>query len=349
MKKRVTIKDVADLANVSTATVSYVLNDVDKVSRETKNRVLEAVEKLNYYPDYTAISLSKRKSNIIGVIIPLMDDSPLSVFKNNQYYDEFISGVEFIARSQEYDIMITGGGNPKDCKNWIRKRNLDGLIFLGTFPEELYLEVKELEIPIVLIDTYEQHTKSFNNVKINDILGGYLATKHLIDLNHKDIAFVATDLELSPVDASRFQGFQKALQEAGLQVTKSFIFESQDIAFEVGMQMGQELLRRKQPITGIVTVSDVLAIGMIKAFNQYGKKVPDDYSIVGFDGLSISQYTIPSLTTVKQDIVEKGKLATDLLIKEIESPSHTNKTIELPIELIVRNSTRKVTSKNNKT
>ncbi|MBM7573015.1 LacI family DNA-binding transcriptional regulator [Aquibacillus albus] len=340
MNKKPTIKEVAKYAGVSPATVSYVLNGVKKVSNETKKRVLEAVDQLNYYPDFTAISLSKRKSNLIGIMLPLIEDTPASVFKNNFYYTEFVSGVELVSRNRKFDTMITGVGNPEECRQWVKKRNLDGLIFLGLFPEKLYNEMKTLNIPIVLIDTYEKYTNLFSNIQVNDELGGYLAASHLIELGHKDIAFIATDLKSSPVDAKRYQGYKRALQETGIKFNEKLTYQTYDITFEHGKKVAEEILKSEQKPTGIVTVSDVLAIGIMKALQMKHIQVPNDYSIVGFDDLSISEYTTPSLTTVRQDIFEKGKYAANLLINAIESEDVEHQTVELPVELIIRQSTK---------
>ncbi|MGN8648158.1 LacI family DNA-binding transcriptional regulator [Gracilibacillus sp. HCP3S3_G5_1] len=347
MEKKPTIRDVAKYANVSPATVSYVLNGVKKVSDKTKMRVLEAVDQLGYYPDFTAVSLSKKKSNLIGIMLPLTDDTPgdsmSSVLKNNLYYNEFISGVEMVARERHFDTMITGVSNPEECRKWVKKRNVDGLIFLGMFPQSIYEQVSELNIPIVLIDTYEEYTKLFNNVQIDDELGGYLATEHLLELGHKDIGFISTNLNISPVDTKRFNGFKKALKEAGLEVNQQYIYETRDITFENGMEIAERIMKdSSSTLTGIVTVSDILAIGMVKAFQYNYKHVPNDYSIVGFDDLSISTYTTPSLTTIKQDIFLKGEEAAGILMDSIEDQSLQPKTIELPVELIVRESTQKV-------
>src|SRR5690625_2193755 len=173
MKKKITIIDVEKDAGVSVATVSYVLNDVEKVSNEKKNRVLKAIEELNYRPDFTAISLSKRESKIIGVMLPVIEDSKASILKNNLYYNEIIMGVEKVANKKQYDTMISGIANPEACRDWVKKRNLDGLIFLGIFTKDFYVEMSKLNIPIVLIDTYEKFTNLFNNVQVNDELGGY--------------------------------------------------------------------------------------------------------------------------------------------------------------------------------
>ncbi|WP_186579872.1 LacI family DNA-binding transcriptional regulator [Aquibacillus kalidii] len=348
MTNKPTIRDVAKHANVSPATVSYVLNGVKKVSDKTKIRVLEAIEQLGYYPDFTAVSLSKRKSNLIGIMLPLTDDMPdnatASVLKNNLYYNEFISGVEMVAREQQFDTLLTGVADQEECRKWVKKRNLDGLIFLGIFPKSIFEQMSKLGIPIVLIDTYEEYTKLFNNVQIDDELGGYLAANHLIKLGHKNIAFVSTNLNLSPVDTKRFTGFKKALNEAGLEVNNHLLFETREITFENGMEIAEKILNENKELTGIVTVSDILAIGMIKAFQYHQKHVPNDFSIVGFDDLSISQFTTPSLTTIKQDIFKKGEKAAELLMNNIGDQGVERQIIELPVQLVVRESTKKIVS-----
>ncbi|RBW67549.1 LacI family DNA-binding transcriptional regulator [Bacillus taeanensis] len=345
MSKKTTIRDVAKYADVSPATVSYVLNGVKKVSEETKLRVLQAIGELNYYPDFTAISLSKRKSNLIGIVFSLIDNSFAEVMRENPYYNEMISGIEIVARKKNFDILITGIGNIEEYRSWVKKRNLDGLLFLGLFPPKLYNEMKKIDIPIVLIDTYEEYTNVYKNVNINDELGGYLATKHLVDLGHRNIAFVATNIKVSLVDERRFQGYKRALNEAKIPFNNNLFFETLlnfegAITFESGYKIGEQILESRENITAIVTISDIYAIGIINALQKHGKRVPEDYSVVGFDDISMCNYILPSLTTVKQDIFNKGEEAAKMLIDAIEIPSSKPKSIELPVKLIVRDSTK---------
>lgn len=341
MNKKPTMQDVATYANVSTATVSYVLNDVKKVSEKTKVKVFEAIKELNYYPDYSAVSLSRRKSNIIGILIPMLGESPTSMFKKNLYYNEFVSGIEVISRKNNFDTMISGVAEPEECKSWVKKRNLDGLIFIGELPKDLYEELIQLDIPLVLIDTYEKGADLYNNVRIEDELGGYLATDHLLKLGHKQIAFVPTRLEKSPVDRRRFNGYKRALKEHGQTYNENLIFESFEVQFDQKKTV-ESLLNSQESPTGIVTVSDVLAIGIVNELKKFGKKVPRDYSIVGFDDLIISEYITPSLTTIRQDIFKKGRTAAELVVKSIEEKNHQHGTVELPVELIVRDSTASI-------
>ncbi|TYR80778.1 LacI family transcriptional regulator [Priestia megaterium] len=339
MGEKVTIRDVAKYAGVSPAAVSYVLNGVNKVSDETKQRILKAVKELNYEPNLTAVSLSKKKSNIIAVMFPLINDSLATIFKDNHYYSEMISGIEYVMRKHGYDLLISGANNPTECMKWIQKRNVDGLLFLGVFPNRLYKEMKALSTPVVLVDTYEKYERDFHHITVNDENGGYIATKHLLDLGHHAIGFVAHHLTDSPIDKKRFSGYERALREAGMQTCKEHIFEAQDSSFENGYKLGKELLRHPTRMTALFASSDTLALGIMKALQEGGKRIPDDYSIVGFDDLTFSSYSSPSLTTVRQDVFNKGVVAATAIIQAIESHATTLQHINLSVELIVRNST----------
>jgi DNA-binding LacI/PurR family transcriptional regulator len=342
MKQKLTIRDVAKYAGVSPATVSYVINGINKVSEETKDRVLKAIKELDYHPDFTAISLSKKKSNMLGVMIPLVDDSLAPIFKGNHYYSELISGIEYVSRKSGYDFLISGIGKPKDCKNWVLKRNLDGLIFLNAFPESLYEEMKTLSTPIILIDTYEEHDNFYSHIRIDDELGGYLAAKHLLDFGHTSIGFVVPRIE-GAIDRKRFLGFKRAMQEANVLVDETLIFESKDSSFENGYHIGTKIAEANERMTAIFATSDILALGIIKALAEHGKQVPHDYSVVGFDDLMISSYASPSLTTIRQDVFNKGALSARTLIDAIELKATGPTTMTLPVELVVRESTAKIT------
>jgi DNA-binding LacI/PurR family transcriptional regulator len=340
MKQKVTIRDVANYLGVSPATVSYVVNGVNKVSEETKEKVLDAIKQLNYQPDFTAISLSKKKSNMIGVMIPLVNNSIAPIFKENHYYAEVIGGMEYAARKHRYDLLISGIRDPEDCKNWVSKRNLDGLVFSGGLPENLYQELSELNIPIVLIDNYDEHGKVYHNIRIDDELGGYLVAKHLIDFGHEHISFVGHNLaDCGSVEWIRLQGFKKALHEAAIAFDDNLIINGSGSSFEIGYNIGNKLLTLGKKITAIFATSDILAVGIINALRENGKDVPKDYSIIGFDDLEISRYLSPRLSTVKQDVFNKGAVSIQTLIDAIESKITNPVRINLPIELLVREST----------
>lgn len=341
MNQKITIRDVAKHAGVSSATVSYVLNGVNKVSEETKERVLLAIDQLNYQPDFTAISLSKRKSKMLGVIIPLVGDSLAPLFKENHYFSELLSGVEYVCRKNGYDFLISGISKAEECKNWVMKRNLDALLVLGRFPLKVFEEMKTLSTPLVFVDSFEEYADLYHNIRIDDELGGYLGTKHLIDLGHKKISFVPNGKIDCAVDGQRFLGYKRALTEANINFKPSMIIEGRSNSFENGYQIGKEIAKNQQ-MTAIFTSSDILALGMMKSLNDHGKKVPDDISIVGFDDLMISRYSSPSLTTIRQDVFRKGAVLAETAIEDIENQDMEPKQIMLPVELVTRSSTTNI-------
>ncbi|WP_026562251.1 LacI family DNA-binding transcriptional regulator [Bacillus sp. J37] len=339
MKQKITIRDVAKHAGVSPATVSYVLNGINKVSQETKERVMLSIRELNYQPDFTAISLSKRKSNMIGVIMPLVGDTLAPILKDNPYFSELLSGVEYYCRKSGYDFIISGISKAEECKNWIMKRNLDGLIVLGKFPLSLLEEMKTLSIPLVFIDSFEDYTNHYHNIRIDDELGGYLGTKHLIDLGHRNICFIPNGKVDYAVDGQRFLGFKRALAEGNIPLKGEMVLEGRYNSFENGYLIGKDLVKNKN-ITAIFTSSDITALGIMKAANDSGLRIPDDLSIVGFDDLMISRYSSPSLTTIRQDVFRKGAVAAETAIHAIENEDVKTEEIMLSVELVVRGSTK---------
>lgn len=342
MKKSVTIKDVAKLANVSVATVSNVINNIDKASPETKQKVLKVMKDLDYSPNYTARSLVCKKSGLIGIIFALSDKTPVykTLMNDNPFYTEYISGIECIARENDYDVLITGIDDEKKCKEWILKRNIDGVIFLGNYSNKIKKELGELQIPFALTDVYGQNLIC-PSIGIDDELGGYIAAKHLIDYGHKKIAFATSPLVPKSVNYYRYEGYKRALAEANIPLDKNMVFEG-DICFEGGLNIGNRILKDKNKITAIIAAADVVAFGIIKAINNCGKSVPDHYSLVGFDDIKECLYVTPTLTTIHQDIFQKGILTVKAVLQWIEKGENKNSRVELPLKLVNRESTRKI-------
>ena len=341
MNAKITIKDVAKYAGVSSATVSYVLTGVNKVSDETRERVLSAIEQLNYQPDFTAISLSKRESKMIGVIMPLVGDSLAPLFKENHYISELLSGVEYMCRKKGYDFLISGISKAEECKTWVMKRNLDAVIVLGKFPKKVFAEMKALSTPLIFVDSFEQDLASFHNIRIDDEHGGYLGTKHLIELGHRKICFISNGRVDSDVDGQRYQGFKRALKEANIELNEDMVMEGRINSFESGYKIGGEIAKDKR-MTAFFTSSDITALGIIKSLTDLGISVPDDFSIVGFDDLMISRYSSPSLTTIRQDVFRKGAVAAETAIDVIEDKKGIPKLTVLPVEIVVRKSTKAI-------
>ena len=339
MSKRVTVRDIAKVAGVSVASVSNVLNGVDKVSEETREKIIQVMLDLDYHPNLVARSLSKRKSDMIGLLLPITDEGPSStslLLRDNPFYGELLSGVEAKASEYGYDVLIKGIRSGESCRDWILKRNLDGAIFLGNYSEVLSEEMQGLGKRLVLVDCYDEGTQIHSTIGIDDENGGYLAAKHLLENGHRKIALVASNVNLDGPIRRRYLGFKKAMEEFGITQTDDLILLD-ELSFDGGYRIGKKLLKRND-ITAVFAVGDVMAFGILKAMYEVGKQIPEDLSIVGFDNTKGCEYSKPALTSVDQPVYDRGRMAVEALaaaIKE-ENPTLTHKT--LPVSLKIRNS-----------
>lgn len=339
MSKRVTVRDIAKVAGVSVASVSNVLNGVDKVSEETRERIIQVMLDLDYHPNLVARSLSKRKSDMIGLLLPITDEGPSStslLLRDNPFYGELLSGVEAKASEYGYDVLIKGIRSGESCRDWILKRNLDGAIFLGNYSEVLSEEMQGLGKRLVLVDCYDEGTQIHSTIGIDDENGGYLAAKHLLENGHRKIALVASNVNLDGPIRRRYLGFKKAMEEFGITQTDDLILLD-ELSFDGGYRIGKKLLKRND-ITAVFAVGDVMAFGILKAMYEVGKQIPEDLSIVGFDNTKGCEYSKPALTSVDQPVYDRGRMAVEALAAAIqeENPTLTHKT--LPVSLKIRNS-----------
>ncbi|MCX7710204.1 MAG: LacI family transcriptional regulator [Clostridia bacterium] len=343
--RKATIKDVAKHAGVSTATVSYVLNGVEgKVSQETVEKIYKAIKELNYIQNFSAVSLVKKKSRLLGVIIPQTEDCK-QLLLENPFYSEMISGIELKAREMGYHIILSGVDKGQSYLDVSVQRDLDGAIIMGIYQERFYEELKNVKIPIVLVDSYI-HDKYFYKVGIDDEFGGYLATRHLIRNGHKKIALVTGSIRKDGVVEKRFLGYKKALREAGLFYNPDDVFEN-SVTYQHGLKIGRFLSETPRNITAVFATADLIALGVIRGMIETGKRVPEDYSVIGFDDIPISRIFIPSLTTIKQDIGDKGAKAAALLIQAIEEKTLSEPTREvlLTLDVIERQTVKNISIK----
>jgi len=278
------MKDVAKYTGVSVATVSNVLNNItNKTTEATRQKVLAGVKELHYKMDMTARSLSMGKSNIIGIFLPEVFENsmPSSVLKENPFYSEIISGIEYEGRMLGYDLLISCISTSEHALELIDKRMLDGIAILGTHDARFWQELQRADVPIVLIDGYNNEALGLSNVGIDDELGAYLATKHLITLGHKKIAFAsgANGSGVDDVMEHRYTGFRRAIKEAGLAIIDCPVLH-EDISFRGGVTVGHKLLKDHTCVTAVFATADIMALGIIKIMNQFGKKIPDDLSVI---------------------------------------------------------------------
>ncbi len=340
MKKKANIRDVAERANVSVASVSYVVNGIDKVSVETKRRILDAIHEMDYKPSFMARGLSSGRSKLIGLTLPITESSdiPGDLLENNPFFGEFLSGLQNAMYNKDYEILLSCISTNAEYTDWIQKRGLDGIIMLGVYPKSLFKELQEMNVPVVLIDIYEDYASDFHCVRIDDELGGYLATRHLIDLGHTRIAFASGSIKNSRVNYFRYKGYARALNESNIPLDTELFFED-NATFNGGYRIGKTRLTENRKVTAIFAAADIMAIGLIKAAYEIGRKVPDELSIIGFDDIQFGKYIAPELTTIRQDIPLKSKVAAEMIIKDLNNHDRTKTSTILKPELIVRGST----------
>ena len=337
--KRVSIKDVAKEAGVSASTVSYVLNSTptETISPETTKRVMEAVRKLGYVPNLNARSLSSRHSNLIGVLIPQTEPGKELMF-SNPFYGELLSSIEYTARLNGYHLLLSGTKEDQDYLGIARNRGVDGVIIIGTYPGENLDALKTLDVPIVLVDSYVKD-EAFHTIGIEDKEGARIATRYLIEKGHRRIAFISGSIRENGVNIKRYQGYCDALQEAGLPVEEQAVY-SGTVDYEYGIEAAAEYLRRGKKQTAAFVTADVITMGLIKELTKQGIRVPDDLSIVSFDDVYLAQMTCPALTTIHQDIGEKGKQAVQLILDAAKTKVHHHTECILPLSLVERDSVR---------
>lgn len=339
MKARYTIRDVAALAGVSNATVSYVLSGKKKISEETRQRVLKVIDEIGFVPDLNARGLSGKDTKLIGIVIPQTEPGSKLMF-HNTFYSQLLGSIEFATRRRGYHVIISATDMTQDYLNLIQERNLAGVIIVGTYESQFWNQLKELEVPVVLVDSYCKNDW-FHAIRIDDEYACFYATDYVIRKGHTKVAFASGSIIEDGVMQKRFAGYRRALEKNGIKYSEKLVFDN-IVAYESGVDIASRIVRAEQGITAVVATADILAIGLISGFYHLGISVPDDISIIGFDGLEETKYTIPGLTTMQQPISQKGELAVDILIDNIENPQMKRIDEILKVELIERGSVKDI-------
>jgi LacI family transcriptional regulator len=331
-----TIKDIARRAGVSTATVSNVINGTRYVSPELHERVTSAVLELDYRPNAVAKSLRKKRTSTIGLIVP--DNS-------NPFFAEVAKGVEDAGYESGVSVILcnSDGSFDRECRylQVLADKQVDGVIFIATTPQVDHLAgIVGPELPMVVFYR-ESPGARFDSLVVDNLGGGYLATRHLIDLGHRQIACVSPASVNSP-SALRVSGYRQAMLEAGLEIEESLIYRG-DNRFASGRDGADRLIESGRPFTAVLACNDVMAIGAIREFQHRGFCVPNDISVVGFDGIALGQFMTPALTTIVQPRYDAGRRAFELLSQRIHREYEGESRHELlEIDLEIRESTAPV-------
>ncbi|MCF6094250.1 LacI family transcriptional regulator [Microaerobacter geothermalis] len=335
---KVTIKDVAERAQVSVATVSRVLNQSKPVSPEIQDKVMRAVNELGFNPNPVARSLVMKKSLLIGVLIPNIA---------NMFFSVLVRGLEEECYKQQYTTLLcnTNGEIDKELHylNLMKDKYVDGVVILTSSLKEEHIQFfEENPIPVVFASQSNNGGGMFDCINIDDFQAAYDATSFLIKWGHKKIGLLSGPLTDMESGFSRYSGFRKALEEHNLDFYEKWFSEGTYDIYS-GFLRGKEILSRKERPTAIFCASDTMAMGLIHAADEIGIRVPDEISVMGFDDIPMAEAFRPGLTTVRQPIFELGAKAAKMLMEQIQKKSNHKKQLKiLPHEIVVRKSCLKL-------
>ncbi len=338
--KSITIKDVAKVAEVSTATVSRVLNSPETVSPNTRQAVLRAAERTGYQLNLAARNLRIKQTGSITVFVPDL---------SNPFFSHILAGIEAEAARAGKSVFLLNtqgpqAGGPDTWLQYVTPARTDGIIILdGTLKKGLLEEkhIAGVSPPVVFACEWAPMDK-FPSVRTDNQLGARLAIKHLLDLGHRKIGHVPGP-EWNVLAKERLIGTQECLQEAGIPFHDPWMFDG-DFTIQAGVDAAQRFLNMSDRPTAVFCACDVTAIGFISELHAAGLVVPKDVSVVGFDDIDIAKRFIPSLTTIYQPREEIGRNAVKMLTNVMNGtiPQAYHKPTVLPVQLVARDSSRAI-------
>ncbi|MGN1410977.1 MAG: LacI family DNA-binding transcriptional regulator [Oscillospiraceae bacterium] len=334
---RATIKDVARYAGVSVATVSRVLNDSNNVKETTKNIVNEAIRNLDYKPNYLGRNLRKRETNTILAIVPNIEHS---------FYSDILKGMTEQAHSLGYDVVM-GFSNSNEkteerLMGMLSNRTVDAVILLGTRLDSTFLDNVNQKYCVSLCCERVENSNILT-ITVDDEKASFDAISYLISIGHTRIGMVSIGIENETIFSAidRESGYKKALRKHGIKFDKRLIFRG-TYDFTSGEDAMDYFLSLKNPPTAVFTVSDLLAIGVIRKATEKGISIGRSFSVMGFDDTPFSRIFLPNISTVMQPCIEIGH---EIVTKTVENlankDTHTGRHFA-PHKLILRDSTEKI-------
>jgi LacI family transcriptional regulator len=334
-KEKTTIHDIARKLNITASTVSRALKDHPRISTETKKAVLKTAEKLNYQPNHIAAALRNGKSNIIGIIVPTADRT---------FFSSVVRGIEEIANTSKYNVMIcqTYDSYEKemDTVEALLNARVDGIIASfakNTTNFDHFLKVKERGIPLILFDR-SNDALEVSHVVVDDFLGAYKATEHLIQQGCRRVAHFTNTRKIS-IYKERLRGYREALLDNGLPYDESLVVES-NLQLEDGRNSMERMLQRAEIPDGVFSASAYGILGAMQVLKEKGIRIPEEVALVGFSNEPFTSFTEPALTSVDQHSMRMGNAAAEIFLEEITSSNQKfiPQKIVLKPELIIRQS-----------
>lgn len=328
----VTIYDVAREAGVSMATVSRVVNNNPNVKPQTRKKVFEAIDRLGYRPNAVARGLASKKTTTVGVVIPDI---------SNSIFAEVARGIEDIATMYHYNIILCNADKKKDKEirviNTLLEKQVDGLLFMGGVVTEEHIQAfNTSSVPVVLCGTTSAD-ETLPSVDIDHELAAFEAVNRLISGGHRTIAMISGTLHDPATGYARYQGYRKALEQAGIEVQDELV-RIGNYRYESGIEAMNHFLELSNRPTAVFSATDEMAIGAIHTIQDRGLKVPDDISVISVDNIRMASMVRPQLTTVAQPMYDIGAVSMRLLTKLMNKETVEQIQVILPHEIIQRKS-----------
>lgn len=342
--EEITIKDIAKLCGVGVSTVSRAINNHPDINPETKQMIMDVIQLHGYVPNNSARNLKRSDAKCIAVLVKGL---------NNPFFTNMIKTIEYDIKKKKYSMVLHHVEFDEDeadvALELVKEKRLKGLIFLGGHFRRSEQKLAMLNVPFILstvnCDPVSIEESKYSNISVDDEVEMLRAVEYLIECGHKKIALISANRGDESIGQLRLAGYRKALESHNIPFDKELVFPMKDdveaYTMENGYAVTKEMLLSGKEFTAICAISDSLAIGAIRALHDAGKRVPEDYSVMGFDGIELGKYITPSLSTMEQPVYTIAKETTKLLFDVIAGKKE-HEHIVVPGKLIIRESTRQI-------
>lgn len=338
----ITIVEIAKRCGVGVSTVSRAINDHSDINPETKKRILEVIKETGYVPNNSARNLKRTDAKCIAVLVKGI---------TNPFFTPMIQIAEQEAENRKYALVLRHVEAYEDeldvALELEKEKRLRGIIFMGGSSRHSSSKIKQLNVPVVFATIGSEVSeklskKEYSTVSVDDLLESRKMTEYLIGLGHKKIAILSEGSDKPSIVKLRLEGYIEALKENGIEINENLIrlVDKRIYSMENGYQTTKALIESGEEFSALYCISDVLAVGALRAFADAGIRVPEDVSVAGFDGQDIARFCVPRLTTVRQPLEDISKATMKLLFDIIDGESG-HRHITFPCELIEGESTRR--------
>ena len=324
----ITIKDIARICGVGVSTVSRALNNHPDINQETRQKIMDVVEKYDYVPNNSARNLKLTESKTIAVI-----EKGIS----NPFFMTMISAIDQDVQEKHHFMELRQVSEQVDevevALELIKEKKLKGIIFLGGLTNQSTEKLDKMDVPFVLstVSPNENLDGEYASISVDDVRESYKIVDYLIKKGHKKIAFIGASEVDTGIGQRRLEGYIEALKDNGIELNKDLIWHTKLNADAFSMENGYNIMKEKllenHDFTAIYAISDTIAMGVIRALHEAGKRVPEDVSVAGFDGIEMGKYNIPSITTIEQPFVDMAHKTTKMLFDMILKDDKPQKVI----------------------